>query len=147
MNKKPNIKKIIKSKINYNQNVNNPKLNDKSILNKIVQKVVEKEVIAKINNGGFKQKKEIEKVKSSSQDRAFAANVPNFVSSNKKTHSDISVVLKDYGQYKKEASVDFDVVICVTSYERYVKLRRIIQQLYTQETRYTFKFILLNQRK
>lgn len=46
--------------------------------------------------------------------------------------------------YQKKAFVDFDVVICIPSYNRYEKVRRLISQLYQQPTRYTFKIILLN---
>jgi glycosyltransferase involved in cell wall biosynthesis len=48
------------------------------------------------------------------------------------------------GKYKKRAFVDYDVVICIPSYERYEKVRRLISQFYKQLTKYTFKIILLN---
>jgi len=57
---------------------------------------------------------------------------------------DLPVELKDYGPYVKEENVDYDVVICVTSFERYKKVRRIIKQLHTQESKYTFKFCMIN---
>lgn len=46
--------------------------------------------------------------------------------------------------YQKKAFVDYDVVICIPSYNRYKKVRRLITQFYEQPTKYTFKIILLN---
>ena len=46
--------------------------------------------------------------------------------------------------YQKKAFVDFDVVICIPSYNRYEKVERIISQLYNEPTKYTFKLVLLN---
>jgi hypothetical protein len=47
-------------------------------------------------------------------------------------------------QFRRKAHVDFDVVFCVSSFNRYEKLERILKQLFSQDTKYTFKFILLN---
>lgn len=46
--------------------------------------------------------------------------------------------------YQKKVFVDYDVVICIPSYNRYVKVKRLISQFYEQPTKYTFKIILLN---
>jgi hypothetical protein len=46
--------------------------------------------------------------------------------------------------YPKRVYVDYDVVICIPSYDRYEKVRRLISQFYSQPTKYTFKIILLN---
>ncbi|NJO61964.1 MAG: glycosyltransferase family 2 protein [Richelia sp. RM2_1_2] len=62
----------------------------------------------------------------------------------KRVAVDIPVVLKDYGTYVKETEVDFDVVICVTSFERYTKIRRLLRQLFSQKSKYTFKFVLMD---
>ena len=50
----------------------------------------------------------------------------------------------DYEPYQKKAFVDYDVVICIPSYDRYKKVKRLISQFYNQQTKYTFKIILLN---
>ena len=47
-------------------------------------------------------------------------------------------------EFIKKTDVDYDVVICIPSHNRYEKLKRIINQFYSQSTRYTFKFIILN---
>lgn len=47
-------------------------------------------------------------------------------------------------EYQKKIDVDYDVVFCVSSYNRYEKIERILTQIFSQETKYTFKFILLN---
>lgn len=46
--------------------------------------------------------------------------------------------------YHKKLIVDYDIVICIPSHERYQKVRRLISQFYEQETKYSFKIILLN---
>ena len=46
--------------------------------------------------------------------------------------------------YVKKKNVDYDVTICIPSYNRYEKIYRLINQFFTQETKYTFKIILLN---
>ena len=50
----------------------------------------------------------------------------------------------DYGEFKKRVDVEFDVVFCVSSYNRLKKVERILSQLFSQKTKYTFKFILMN---
>jgi hypothetical protein len=47
-------------------------------------------------------------------------------------------------EYSKKVFVDYDVVICIPSYERYKKVRRLIKQFYEQPTQFTFKIIILN---
>ena len=46
--------------------------------------------------------------------------------------------------YQKKVFVDYDVIICIPSYNRYKKVKRLITQFYEQPTKYTFKIILLN---
>jgi len=46
--------------------------------------------------------------------------------------------------YQKKVFVDYDVVICIPSYNRYEKIKRLLTQFYEQPTKYTFKIILLN---
>lgn len=48
------------------------------------------------------------------------------------------------GTYHKKVFVDYDVVICIPSHNRYEKVRRLISQFYQQPTKYSFKIILLN---
>jgi len=51
---------------------------------------------------------------------------------------------KDYGKYIKPEFVDYDAIIIISSYERYDELKNILNKLYSQETRYSFKIIILN---
>ena len=46
--------------------------------------------------------------------------------------------------YHKKSVVNYDVVICIPSYNRYKKVKRLISQFYEQPTKYTFKIILLS---
>lgn len=50
----------------------------------------------------------------------------------------------DYGEFKKRVDIEFDIVFCVSSYNRLKKMERILNQLFTQKTKYRFKFILMN---
>lgn len=51
-------------------------------------------------------------------------------------------IIKD--TYNKKAFVDYDVVICIPSYNRYDKVKRLMNQFFEQKTKYTFKIVLLN---
>lgn len=52
--------------------------------------------------------------------------------------------IKDYGRYLKPEVVDYDTMVYISSYERYEKLRNILNQLYTQKSEYSFKIIVMN---
>jgi len=52
--------------------------------------------------------------------------------------------IKDYGEYIKSETVDYDAIIIISSYERYDSLKNILTKLYSQETRYSFKTIIVN---
>lgn len=47
-------------------------------------------------------------------------------------------------EFKKKIYVDYDVVICIPSHDRYEKVKRLLTQFHEQKTKYTFKIILLN---
>jgi hypothetical protein len=49
-----------------------------------------------------------------------------------------------YPSYEKKENVDFDVAICISSYNRYDKISQILKQLFEQESKYTFKVFVLN---
>lgn len=46
--------------------------------------------------------------------------------------------------YRRKDFVDYDVVICIPSYNRYKKVKRLIKQFYEQSTKYSFRIVLLN---
>lgn len=52
--------------------------------------------------------------------------------------------IKDYGRYKKKRGVDYDVIFYIPTYNRFEKINRLLTQIYTQETKYSFKVILLD---
>jgi len=41
-------------------------------------------------------------------------------------------------------NVDYDVIICIPSYNRYEKVNKLLNQFYTQKTKYTFSIVFLN---
>jgi hypothetical protein len=51
---------------------------------------------------------------------------------------------KDFGLYSKKNNVDFDVAICISSFNRYDKVKRIVNQILQQESKYTFKIFIMN---
>lgn len=63
---------------------------------------------------------------------------------NKKTKNNYIPFYKEYPPYKKLKEVDFDVAICISSYNRYEKVKKIIDQLYKQKSKYSFKIFLMN---
>jgi len=52
--------------------------------------------------------------------------------------------IKDYGEYVREADVDYDALIYISSYNRYEKVLSVLNALYDQSSDYTFKVILMN---
>ncbi len=46
--------------------------------------------------------------------------------------------------YEKKCVVDYDAVIVIASYDRFIKLNRILTQLYEQPTKYKIKVIVYN---
>ena len=53
-------------------------------------------------------------------------------------------VYHQYPPYERPLDVDFDVAICISSYDRYGKVKRLLNQLYKQDSFYTYKVFLLN---
>lgn len=145
--KKLNVKKIIKKKIDFIQK--NIKT-EKPVLRESIQK---NEKIVLSNKTKMDQEyKTTEIKKTSAQDRAFAAGVPNFVSSSNYPF------MGKYGKllvenlektnfnekYKKNNEVDYDVIIISGSYNRYEMVENQIKSFYNQKSRYSFKYIILN---
>jgi hypothetical protein len=52
--------------------------------------------------------------------------------------------INDYGKYVKTENVDYDTIVYISTYNRYEKLINILNQLYSQKTKYSFKVILMN---
>jgi hypothetical protein len=52
--------------------------------------------------------------------------------------------VKFKGDYKRKREVDYDVVFCISSFNRFEKVYRLIEQIYTQPTVFKFKVILYN---
>ena len=46
--------------------------------------------------------------------------------------------------YVKKNDVDYDAIVIISSYNRYSKVNRLLSQLFEQQTKYTFKVVLLN---
>lgn len=57
---------------------------------------------------------------------------------------DPTYTIKDYGEYEKKENVDYDAIIYIPSFNRYKMINRLLDQLFNQETKYTFKVILMN---
>jgi len=49
-----------------------------------------------------------------------------------------------FNKYEKKINVDYDAVIIIASFNRYEKLCRILDQLYTQKRKYKIKIIISN---
>ena len=56
----------------------------------------------------------------------------------------ITYEIKDYGEYIKPENVDYDVLIYISSFNRYKNVKGLLTQLFTQKSKYTFKVILMN---
>lgn len=136
---KANIKKVIKAKIGGE--VNSPKTKPVMFVREQESLKKKQEIIKKMNfeNPGFIK-----------QDRAFVADVPEFGNmDDRETHiieyrKRIEAFKTD--GYVKRETVDYDVIVCISSYNRYDKLIKLLDQLYGQgeHSKYTFKIVFLD---
>ena len=53
-------------------------------------------------------------------------------------------IIKSNVKYIKKDNVDYDVLISIPSHNRYQKILRLLNQFTNQNTKYTFKFFVLN---
>lgn len=134
---KSNIKKIIKAKINIQQKG----ISDKPILNR-------KDVPTskRVKPIGTPDGTDLSRL--SKRDRGFAMNNPNDLFQDRK-----EVLMDAYrnaynsvkaGGYVRETDVDFDVVICISSFNRFDKVNKLLSMFFTQESKFTYKIILLD---
>jgi len=124
---KLNIKKVIKAKLELAQKPNQTK----PILNKKAEKKVTVERYKSVYNQFTKSKKDY----------------------NEYTPSDRLVLIENYralyesikkpGQ-KRLMDVDYDVIVCISSYNRFEKIDKLLSMFYEQKSKYSFKIILMN---
>lgn len=143
MKKKANIKNIVKAKINFTQE----KKQTKPVL---VKKL---DVVNKQKNSMQQEYRDSVEKKHSKQDRAFVSGNENF----SKSENGFPVAGK-YGKllfdnfnqlnlddvYNINKNIDYDVIIITGSYNRFEMLYNQLKKFFNQKTRYTFKFIVLN---
>lgn len=134
MAKKQNIKTIIKKKIEITK-TGSKVLIGKTHVDNYKEKKIRKEP-SKINNMNdrLSQRSAIQKKNNQYSDS-------NQSRIEKRSHK---IKSKNIINYVKKIYVDYDVVICIPSHDRYDKLIRIVEALYNQETKYRFKIIILN---
>ena len=53
-------------------------------------------------------------------------------------------IFKEFPDYVKKENVDFDVAICISSYDRYTKVKKMLEQIYSQKSEYTYKVFFIN---
>lgn len=70
----------------------------------------------------------------------------NFRRVNQRVGNDVHIetmdVSKFNNKYDKKKIVDFDLIILIGSFNRYNKLKKLIDQIYLQDSNYSFKIIL-----
>ena len=59
-------------------------------------------------------------------------------------HAIEEIILKDFGPYERQEVVDFDVAICISSYERYYKIKSLLSEIFSQPSIYTYKVFVIN---
>lgn len=114
-------KKIVKTKSNKPKLISTPSIKPKRTI-----KIIDKNAIEKKNLATPKNLNKHEA-------RLF-----------KKIGKEITPKNKTFPKYVRDYDVDFDVIICISSYNRYSKVKRILEQLYSQDSKYKFKIILMN---
>jgi len=132
MKKKPNIKKTILKKIEDRRNqyifIDKRKNNKSNMSDNISSNI-------KSHLDGINKNNRV-------NDRTRMRIGDNTVKNNVNIDYQVNKLIEN--NYKKKIFVDYDIVICIPSYDRYEKVKRLITQFYEQLTKYTFKIILLN---
>ena len=138
---KLNIKKTIKANINRTST----QLPTKPVLSNRGEEILRKQLIIKKMDWEYNNSST---PKQSKQDRAFSAGNPDFGTS---TDRDRHIVeyrkaiesFKTEGYIRKD-DVDSEILICISSYNRYPKLVKLLDQFYSQQSAYSYKIIVLN---
>ena len=65
------------------------------------------------------------------------------LSRDERRSGDYSRILNE-NKYVKKEHVDYDIVICIPSHNRYEKVKRIIEQIKSTESEYTYLIVILN---
>jgi hypothetical protein len=141
--KKFDVKKIIKKKIDF---VQKNKI-DKPILTKNIEIQTNKKIEMQ------QEFRDTEPKKYNKQDKAFVAGNPNFTNTVGYLEHDREEYVKTYrlkyellksGGYIKMSDVDYDVIICISSNNRYDKVTRLLDQFFSQKSKYSFKIVFLD---
>ncbi|MFW5847694.1 MAG: glycosyltransferase family A protein [bacterium] len=137
MSKGSNIKRIIKKKIELNSR------GEKKVLNQ--KKEIQPRIVRKGENYKTKQQKDMTKF----EQRIYASigkkkTVQSLNEQKKKKNIPPVLIFKDFPPYKKRETVDYDVIIAICSFNRYKKVKRLLNQLLEQKSKYTFRIMLMN---
>jgi len=151
MAKKQNIKTIIKKKIDISgsgRKIIIGKSNDNNVVAKKKKKESTKVIDKKIDQVVRVQKKittqqDEQKVINKKNDQVFRLRSTNTYTSISSRLEKRAIKVPTYN-YIKKSVVDYDLVICIPSHNRFDKANRLINQFNSQKTKYTFKIILLN---
>jgi hypothetical protein len=138
---KHNIKKVIKAKIGQSK----PITPSKPILTDRGKEILRKQEV--IKNMDFEYRSNaIQQLPK--QDRAFTMSNPEFGN-----RDDRERHILEYKQkiesfktmgYKRNDDVDYEILICISSYNRFDKVEKLLKQFYGQNSFYSFKIILLD---
>jgi len=116
----------------------------------IVKKKIRKKIELRDNNDFLELSKGINKKMDYSDERTKARlfglkikQVKKELSKKPKKEIRISdYKIKDHGIYIKKENVDYDIMIYIATYNRYDFLYQLLTQLFSQETKYTFKIVI-----
>lgn len=127
---KLNIKKIIKAKIDFQQAKNN---------NVPILKSKVKPIAAPDGSDLSKLSK---------RDRGFALNNPNI--EYRKKQDELILQYRDLyekikiGGFERIYDVDYETIICISSYNRFDKVDKLLSMFYDQISKYSYKILLLD---
>ncbi len=140
---KQNIKKTIKS------NLNQPTTPKKTT--PVLSTVQKEELIRKqqiVKNMQEYRDTPFSQNQVSKQDRALLAGLPEFgnMDDREKRIQEYRAAIENLktGGYVRNKNVDYEMIICISSFNRFDKLEKLLSQFYGQYTNYSFKIILLN---
>lgn len=137
---KVNIKKIIKAKIEIQQK----NVVGKPVLNQNKKEPPQPKVMRPIAapNGA-------DVSKMSKRDRQFAINNPNvtfFVDRKEQLIKDYRIEYEKLrvNGFERKVDVDYEIIICISSFNRFEKINKLLNMFYEQESKFTYKIILLD---
>lgn len=134
---KTNIKKIIKANLNFLQK----NVSSVPVLNRKEQPQFKTVKPIELNGkeGSTLSKRDSRMAMRNPDTNLFSDRRDQLIDEYRKAYEKIKI-----GGYERKSDVDYDVIICISSYNRYEKVTKLLSMFYEQESKFTYKIIVLD---